>query len=360
MRRGFVRNLFLLSSLIWVGSPMALAQSEDMKKANQLYSKRQFTEAAALYARVVQADPENLQAWNSLSSSAHLAGDLTTAMKAYHKLKEHRAYKVNTLYNMACVASLNQDLDAALAYLELAYKSGYNDKNHMLSDTDLDNLRNHPDFRYPQVPEIDSVTLADGTQYRFALVKPVGYQVGDAPPVLLAFAPGTQDQRAIGWALGMYWGAQLASAGWLVISPEGPKGGWFTAASSKDLADILQQLKQRFTPQGGRFHLAGASNGGVVSYHVATLYPQMFATLTVFPGYARNARTLALLPKLKDIKITSIRGENEDAWWIERIDETHNELKRLGLPLTESVDNGSAHVIESLFADGFKNLLQAL
>ena len=52
-----------------------------------------------------------------------------------------------TLYNVACVYSLQGKIDQALDCLEGAVKHGYAHKEWMLHDSDLQPLRGHPRYQ---------------------------------------------------------------------------------------------------------------------------------------------------------------------------------------------------------------------
>ncbi len=49
-------------------------------------------------------------------------------------------------YNLACAYSLDGKLDAGVASLRRSVELGYDDLEHLRSDSDLDNLREHPDY----------------------------------------------------------------------------------------------------------------------------------------------------------------------------------------------------------------------
>jgi len=51
------------------------------------------------------------------------------------------------LYNLACAESLLGNVDQALSVLEKAIDVGYRDFDHILNDTDFDNIKNHDGFK---------------------------------------------------------------------------------------------------------------------------------------------------------------------------------------------------------------------
>jgi hypothetical protein len=59
---------------------------------------------------------------------------------------EYKTYLPGMYYNLACYQSLTNDTAYALHSLQMAVDLGYNNYNHTLTDTDLDNLRNSKQF----------------------------------------------------------------------------------------------------------------------------------------------------------------------------------------------------------------------
>jgi tetratricopeptide (TPR) repeat protein len=45
-------------------------------------------------------------------------------------------------YNMVCYYSLQENIDEALIWLEKTLEKGYDNWEHLVEDTDLDNIRN--------------------------------------------------------------------------------------------------------------------------------------------------------------------------------------------------------------------------
>lgn len=64
-------------------------------------------------------------------------------IKAAEK-SEFNSFKRNSYYNAACSFALTADLENAIIQLENAIKTGYANKSHALSDTDLSLLYKHP------------------------------------------------------------------------------------------------------------------------------------------------------------------------------------------------------------------------
>lgn len=67
------------------------------------------------------------------------------AKSVYYYTKEGAMY--NYYYNLACIASLAKKNDDAIKNLELSFKNGFNDYDHLQKDTDLDNIRNTGEYK---------------------------------------------------------------------------------------------------------------------------------------------------------------------------------------------------------------------
>jgi hypothetical protein len=68
----------------------------------------------------------------------------TTYYSAVAQQSDFPAKKVNAYYNMACCLSLQKKTDSALLVLNQAIAAGYNNKSHLLVDTDFDVLHQLP------------------------------------------------------------------------------------------------------------------------------------------------------------------------------------------------------------------------
>jgi len=71
---------------------------------------------------------------------------LKEAKEVFVNLLELNPGDRNTLYNLACVCSLMGDKAEALDYLEKSIAAGWDNFEHIKSDTDLDNIRNEPRY----------------------------------------------------------------------------------------------------------------------------------------------------------------------------------------------------------------------
>ena len=143
------------------------------------------------------------------------------------------------------------------------------------------------------------------------------------------------------------WEAEARRRGWIVVSPEAPGGRLFFAGSEKLIPDFLDKVAALYPPEGGRFHLAGVSNGGLSAFSVALATPKRFASLLGVPGYPQEGARDADLGRLRGIPVTLFVGEN-DSGWREAMEDTHAELRRLGIRSTLRLSPGEGHIITKI------------
>lgn len=74
-------------------------------------------------------------------------GEYSTAAEIIEKYLEQAPNDPLMLYNLACAHARLGDADAAAAALHRAFKSGFDNINHMRTDPDLESLREHPIYR---------------------------------------------------------------------------------------------------------------------------------------------------------------------------------------------------------------------
>lgn len=196
--------------------------------------------------------------------------------------------------------------------------------------------------------------MADGVPLEYGVVLPNDFVDGETYPVLLAFPPGPQT-RAMVAAGNSYWGATAQARGWVVVSPVAPGGTLFFQGSEQYLPEFLQRIAAIYPPEGGKFHLVGVSNGGISAFRIATLMPEMFASLTAVPGFPQTA-DFKRLSTLTEIPVTLFVGEN-DSSWVEQMQTTEAELRRLGGQVSLTIVPNEGHVIQSLSGAELYDLL---
>lgn len=206
---------------------------------------------------------------------------------------------------------------------------------------------------------LETMTLSDGTVLEYALALPPGYDAQRTYPVLLALPPGSQTRRLVEDGLTRYWAAGAREHGFIVVSPAAPGDTlFFEAEAARYIPEFLQQIAERFPPEGGNFHLAGVSNGGISAFHVAMNDQELFRSLLVLPGVPRDVADFNRLDNLVDIPIAMYVGEL-DSDWRERSQEAALELQSKGADVTLEIVTGEGHILESVTPDELFRFLTA-
>jgi poly(3-hydroxybutyrate) depolymerase len=83
-----------------------------------------------------------------------------------------------------------------------------------------------------------------------------------------------------------YWRTEAERRGFIVVSPVAPTNNLFFERGADDIfPEFVDQILRDYKIEGGKLHIAGASNGGLSAFHIAAMYPQYFRSVTGFPGY---------------------------------------------------------------------------
>lgn len=192
-----------------------------------------------------------------------------------------------------------------------------------------------------------SMEFQDGTTLRYAVLTPENFDTTQTYPILLAFPPGGQTQDLVQWALDSYWADQAIKRGWIVLSPVAPGGQLFFQGSETLIPQFLERTSEMYRPEGGKYHIAGVSNGGISAFRVALQNPDKTQSLLVLPGFPRTPEEFQKLETLKDIPVAMFVGE-QDSSWVATMQATEEELSRLGGNVSLEIVPGEPHVIRSL------------
>jgi poly(3-hydroxybutyrate) depolymerase len=191
-------------------------------------------------------------------------------------------------------------------------------------------------------------TTASGIVIDYVLLVPPGRGTAQPGKVLFTFPPGGQDIDVTTRIVEDRWHDEALARDWVVVSPAAPSTGLFyDDKSAKLVPELLDKIAVDYPPEGGRFDLAGVSNGGLSAFKAALTLPARFRSLVVFPGYSPDGGDDPNLSKLKDIGVCMFVG-GEDSGWREASEQTEQTLKGLGYTVELHVVEGSGHIIESL------------
>lgn len=203
-----------------------------------------------------------------------------------------------------------------------------------------------------------TISLASGQTLEYTLVLPDVYRAGTKYPVLLALPPGGQGQPEVDALLDKWWAAEGRARGWIIVSPVAPGGQLFFTGSSDTLVALMDAVASAYPPEGGGFHLAGVSNGGLSAYRIALDEPKRFLSLLVAPGFPPEDSDRAKLARLAKIPVASYVGENDSAWREGSV-RTVKELRRRGGTATLTVSPGEGHILTKVTAKQLFDVLDA-
>ena len=88
----------------------------------------------------------DINAYRQQAEQAYRTGDYQQAARYYLLLVRYDAYDIVSIYDLACCYGLLGETKLAAKYLERAVKAGYNDLEHIKSDTDFDKVRGQKYF----------------------------------------------------------------------------------------------------------------------------------------------------------------------------------------------------------------------
>lgn len=120
-----MKKLFILALFALFSTTYGQNYAKLIKKADSCYTAKNYTLSRDYYAKAFKAQPE---------------------------------YKRN-YYNAACAASLAGDKKNAIKWLEITIQHGFDNINHIKTDTDFDNIRKEKKF----------ITITEALQKRIAL-----------------------------------------------------------------------------------------------------------------------------------------------------------------------------------------------
>lgn len=186
-----------------------------------------------------------------------------------------------------------------------------------------------------------------GTTVSYKVVLPNGYDPSRTYPAILAFGGGPQTMNTVDRTLMRNLRAEAERRGYIVIAPAAPDGDLFFEDGARIFPEFLTRILADYKIDGGKFHVAGPSNGGIAAFHVAALHPRYFRSVTAFPGYMWRP-SADKLKAIAGVCVFAYVGENDEYRW-------HNEMKRevefmrsLGTLARYSEEKGQPHGIATL------------
>jgi pimeloyl-ACP methyl ester carboxylesterase len=209
-------------------------------------------------------------------------------------------------YNLACCYSLMANKAEAMKWTEEALKRGFDGFEHMVRDTDLDNIRKEPEF----------IALVE--RYRKKLIEGRKSQSGalyfgvrGERQALVVFLHGNgqspADYRAWkGWA-------ERAGVGLLLLpGTDEIRGqrGWGSSAETVVLEDVKAAIKT-YGADPARVLAAGFSTGAYQALSLGLRHPSVFRGVIAFSPYYERSELDASLAKAKNLRVFMTTGRDD-------------------------------------------------
>src|SRR5438445_1905665 len=203
---------------------------------------------------------------------------------------------------------------------------------------------------------MDKVADISGTKLQYKVVLPNGYDPAKAYPAILAFGGGPQTMSMVQATLHRNWRQQAESLGYIVIVPAAPNGDLFFEEGDRVFPAFIVKLLGDFKILQNKFHIAGVSNGGLSAFHIASLYPQYFWSVTGLPGFLDEA-TPERMRALAKMCIYMYAGELDEDW-LQSEREEAGKFRGQGFTVEFNEEKGQGHVMRTLEGPGAARLFK--
>jgi predicted peptidase len=194
---------------------------------------------------------------------------------------------------------------------------------------------------------LDKTAKAAGATVHYKVVLPKNYDPSKAYPGVLAFGGGPQTMNVVESVIARNFRDEAEKRGYIVVAPAAPNDQLFFEGGERIFPAFLKQILADYKIQDGKFHIAGPSNGGIASFHVASLNPGYFLSITAFPGYLWE-ETPAHVEAISKLCINMFVGEDDPMGWQDLMQHQASEFKARGISAQYTVEKGQPHRLETL------------
>jgi poly(3-hydroxybutyrate) depolymerase len=194
---------------------------------------------------------------------------------------------------------------------------------------------------------LDKTMTAGGMTVHYKVVLPNDYDPANAYPAVVALGGGPQDMNTVENILNRNFRTEAEKRGYIVVAPAAQGPRLFFLGGARIFPDFLKTILADYKIKDDKFHIAGPSNGGIASLHVAAANPQHFLSVTAFPGYMWEA-TEAKLEAISKMCIFMYVGEFDPYMWHDEMEGEAEYLRSLGAVARYTVEKNQPHRLETL------------
>ena len=193
----------------------------------------------------------------------------------------------------------------------------------------------------------DMTKTVAGTAIRYKVVLPYMYDPAKAYPAILVFGGGPQTMDTVDRTIARNFRTEAERRGYIVVAPAAPGRELFFDTGARIFPEFLTKILEDYRIEGGKFHVAGPSNGGIAALHVAAAHPQYFVSATAFPGYLWQPTTAKLVALSKTCVFMYV-GEFDEYMWHDEMNREVEYLRSLGTVARYTVEQGQPHRLDTL------------
>jgi predicted peptidase len=204
----------------------------------------------------------------------------------------------------------------------------------------------------------DKAVELDGTTVHYKIILPKSFDPAKTYPAILAFPPGSQTMDMVLTTLAQNWLPEADRFGYIVVVPAAPNGRPFTGAGATVFPEFIERLLHEYKIRDNKLHIAGMSNGGRSTFHIAATYPQYFLSVTGLPGYLPDP-TPERVAALSNMCIYMHVGEL-DTVWVQQMEQQASMFRAKGYTVHFTIEKNEGHVMRTLAGEGSARLYKQM
>ncbi|HEX3837377.1 MAG TPA: alpha/beta hydrolase-fold protein [Steroidobacteraceae bacterium] len=189
----------------------------------------------------------------------------------------------------------------------------------------------------------------------YEVVLPDHYDAQRSYPTILAFGGGPQTMSVVERTVEGTFRDQAEKRGYVVVMPAAPDGQLFFEGGARIFPAFLQQILANYKVEDDKLLVAGASNGGISAFYIASRYPRYFRSITAFPGYLPEP-TPAHIDAIAGMCVHMFVGQFDELGFGTPMQQEAQVFRRQGLALTYGVESGQSHRLATLTGTGAARL----
>lgn len=197
----------------------------------------------------------------------------------------------------------------------------------------------------PALAEVSEDTREfGGLDVRYRIILPDNYDPSQTYPTVLQFPGGSQTWNIVAGSTDADWREKAERDGYIVISPSAPNGQLFFQGGDRVFPEFLDYIRDTYPVANNKLHVTGISNGGLSAFHVASMYPEYFMSVTGYPGLLNGASN-SRLEALRPLCIYMHVGDRDSAWR-SAMQNQYQALQERGYNISFNIEADQNHVLD--------------